>query len=200
MPIIFAAPFLLAAGLVFTILSLIPRARRWGIPIPTGILATAPSLIAFLLIGVVVEKFWPGRGDSATDVLSAHAPMMIYAQIAVAGSLAILGGVVAGWAARLTASLLPALLLRLAVFVAAWCSYFVMMAAVGVVGTWYGLWGGQQNWILGLPAFGIQALLCFIAAFFMAKRSEDFRPRNLRLPWGSTFKRRNEVLTESHEA
>jgi hypothetical protein len=189
MQILFAAPFLLAAGLVFMILSLIPRARRWGVPVPTGILATAPCLIvALLVVAVLAHWIAPTRNWQG---------WWAGAWLGIAGVAALLGGVIAGVAARFSACVFPELLLRAAVFVAAWCSYFVLMAAAGVLGSWYGFFGRDQNWIIGLLAFGIQALLCFIAAFFIAKRSEDFRPQNIRLPWGTSFRLRGRASVES---
>jgi hypothetical protein len=182
MPWFVLAPFLLAAGLLFTILSLVPRVRRWGIPIPTGILSAAPSFFV-ALIGLSLAEHLPGlRSIPQNSTMD----LIVLAIVAVAG------GAAAGFAAYLVASLLPAPLLRAAVFVAAWCSYFVLIVAAEIT-------GGQIGWPRGNGLVGLvlEALLSFIGAFFIATRSEEFRPRNLRLPWGTTFRRRGENSTGS---
>jgi hypothetical protein len=174
MQIMFAAPFLLAAGLVFTILSLISPARRWGIPVPTGILAAAPSLIvALLIVSLLAHWFAPTRDWQGWWAGS---------WLGIAGAAALLGGVIAGVAALLAACALPALLLRAAVFIAAWCSYFVLVVASEIAGSHLGLPRGNP-----LETLGLEFLLSFICAFFIAKRSEGFRPREMRLPWDTTI-------------
>ncbi|MGC2299276.1 MAG: hypothetical protein WA476_10770 [Acidobacteriaceae bacterium] len=73
--------------------------------------------------------------------------------------------------ARWVASIVSAILLRVAVFAAGWCSYFVVLAAIL-------LWGDYRfqlkDTYLG---FGIEVLLAFIAAWLISTRSGEFRPR-----------------------
>lgn len=181
MQIIFAAPFLLAAGLVFTVLSLIPRARRWAIPIPTGILAAAPCLV--LAISVEIPLDGAARGPTPNPW---HG-WLIFA--AVAG---IAGGLIAGFIAWPFTASLPKVLLRAAVFIAGWCSYLVLLFAAAMTGSYFG-WPHRDELIVLI----LEALLSFIGAYFIAQRSEDFRPRQLRLPWGTAFRKRSEESAES---
>ena len=194
MPMFVLAPLLLAAGLVFTVLSLIPRARRWGIPFPTGILALGPCLLAIMAVEAILlglsDRFIPRAGA----YLHQHLPWAIYAPSVVAVLLVFLGGIAAGLAARFVASLLPRILLRLAVFVAAWCSYFVVFVTIEIIGNavaWRKLdW--RMEWLIA----GLVAMLSGNAAYFMAKRSEDYRPQDLRLSWGTTFRKRSQASAE----
>jgi hypothetical protein len=170
MQILFAAPFLLAAGLVFTVLSVIPRARQWGIPIPTGIIAAGPSfLLALLTEGLLVNWLAPA------GTWERWHPWLVLAAI---GGIA--GGLIAGFLAWVVVQLLPELLLPAAVFIAAWCSYFVVLVAAEIASSHFGFPRGG-----GLIVLVLEALLSFIGAFLIAKRSEEFRPRKFRLPWGN---------------
>jgi len=182
MQILFAAPFLVAAGLVFTILSLIPPARRWAIPVPTGIVSAGPSfLLALLTEGLLVHWFGPaGSWDRWHPWLA----------LAAIGGAA--GGLIAGFLAWILAQLLPEFLLRAAVFIAAWCSYFVVIVAFEMTSSHFGWFRGQ-----GLIILGLEILLSGIGASFIAKRSEDFRPKPLRLPKGTSFHMRGEKKAES---
>jgi hypothetical protein len=171
MQLMFAATFLLAAGLVFTILSLIPRARRWAIPIPTGILAAGPSAVLAIALQI------PFRG-----AVHEPAPESWRLWVIVAAIAGIIGGLIAGLIAWPLAGSLPKVLLRAAVFMAAWCSYLVVLFAAELTGSYFG-WP-RGDWSI---VFVLEALLSFTGAFFIAKRSEDFRPRYFRLPWGTPF-------------
>ena len=191
MQILFAAPFLLAARLTFTVLSLTPGARRWAIPIPSGIIATGPCVIAALLAvsislqHVAPKVTWAGR--------------VAYTGVGIALAIAVIGGVVIGGVARMAASLLPTLLLRTAVFVAAWCSYFVLVVGINFLSNlvW---WHDRAGTAVLVAVLGLDVILSLIAAFFIAKRSEQFRPKRIHLPKGRTFHGRTpsgaEALTE----
>ena len=61
MQIIFAAPFILAAGILFTALTAIPRVRRWAIPIPTGVIAAGPSSLLVFLLDAFIRYRFGGR-------------------------------------------------------------------------------------------------------------------------------------------
>ena len=172
MQVLIVAPFLLAAGLVFTLLSVFPPWRRWAIPIPTGITAAGPCLIvALILVGVLARLVAPSHpwGGLFADV---------YLGLAAFG--AVVGGVLAGISARFAASLLPFLLLRLTVFVAAWCSYFVLTCAAGfLLNLAAPLRAG--GWIAGLVIVVINFTLSFIGAWFTGRSSESFRPARTRM-------------------
>jgi hypothetical protein len=158
---VYAAPFVLLAGLVFTVLSLVPKARRWAIPIPTGILGAGPSA----LLGLGAVAFWmthPARPMGRSALI----PF-----VCCGASTGLLGGVITWVLARWAASILPALLLRGAVLVAAWCSYFVVLAALL-------LWGEYRFELKDASLwFGADAVLALIGAWFLSLRAEQFRPR-----------------------
>jgi hypothetical protein len=172
MAILYAAPFLFAAGLAFTMLSVIRPLRRWAIPIPTAVIACGPCLIVTLILSSVLAHLiapnHPWSGWFAGFFLG------------LAGFAAVLGGVIAGLAGWVVASHLPVLLLRCAVFTAAWCSYFVLICGLGFLINMGGpiLPGG---WIVGLLIFVLNALLSFIGAWFTARKSESYRPDTNRL-------------------
>jgi hypothetical protein len=196
MAIFFAAPFLLAAGFVFTILSVIPRARRWGIPISSRILALVPCWFGAAL----AEELLMGSSDrrivQAETYLFQHARWAFFhGPDILAVVLVLLGGIIAALTAQLVASGLPKILLRLAIFVAAWYSYFVVFRAIDVAENAFAS-HGKIDWRINSLIVGFGAMLGFIAAFFIAKRSEDFRPRRLQLPWGTTFRRRGQAGIE----
>jgi hypothetical protein len=183
MQILFAAPFLLAAGLAFTILSLIPRARQWAIPIPTGIIAAGPSLLIVIIIeGLIVSGFlkydWaPGWGV-----------VLFWSLGGIGGAI---GGVLSAMLASFVANVLPAVLLRVAVVLAAWCSYSAMLVTVLFV---FGLWSGINNHFAYLSSEGLalllELLLSFIGAVFVAQNAEQFRSKRIHLPCGMPFRRR----------
>lgn len=187
MVIFLAVPFLLAAGLFFTLLSLIPPGRRFAIPIPTGILATAPCLVAVLMLEVLVEHFWPMLERTA----SFRGGWLL---ITLAATVAISGGVLTGIVARFVAAILPGILLWLSVFVAAWCSYFVVAAALGFFLQGEVLhWRSHDHWHLGLLIVAVEGLLGLTGAWFMARKSEQFRPKTILLPFGLPFRWRNQA-------
>jgi len=161
MAILYAAPFVLLAAIVFIVLSLTPRAGRWAISIPAGILGFGASA----LLGLGAVAFWVthparpmGRGF-LTPFLFCGA------------FTGLLGGVVTWVIARWAASMLPALALRIAVFVAAWCSYFVVLAGLLVWGEYRFELKDASLW------FGADAVLALIAAWFISGSPEQFRPR-----------------------
>jgi hypothetical protein len=100
MQIMFAAPFLLAAGFLFTALSLIPRARRIGIPIPTGIVSAGPAFLPALLTeGLLVHWF------SSAGTWQRWHPWLALAAVGGVG-----GGLIAGFLAWILTQVLPRLL------------------------------------------------------------------------------------------
>jgi hypothetical protein len=176
MQLLFVAPFLFAAALAFTILAAIPPWRRWAIPIPTGILGSAPCLFA-VFGGEMLVTHWlghdPGPGRKA-----------ILAYLCVAIVAGILGGIAAGMVARLLTGILPRILLRSAILIAAGCSYFVLLVAMSLAAAWYWrLPDSNISWI-------VEAVLVFIGAWFTAGNPEPFRSSNFRLPVGMGFRQR----------
>jgi hypothetical protein len=179
MQILFAAPFIFLAGFVFTVLSLIPRARRWAIPIPTGILAAGPFSSLAIFIGLLVVQ------SSGAAASSRYPLIAFYTGAAISG---LLGGFFTGTITRFVVSVLPAILLRLAVLVAAWCSYSVLIASALFVlaAKGYSRVGGPVVAI----TISLELLLSFIGAWFVARRWEEFRSSRYRLPRGTRFRDR----------
>jgi hypothetical protein len=176
MQILFAAPFILLAGIVFTVLSVIPRARRWAIPIPTGVIGAMPTSLVGLFAGAVVIHSIPGPG---------RGPIIAFCCAGVLTGL--VGGILIGAIARFVASILPAILLRLAVLVAGWCSYFVLIAGSLFFmhtrnSSLYGV-----GWPIVTTTIALELLLSFIAGWFVARKSEEFRPSKFRPPLGTPF-------------
>jgi hypothetical protein len=183
MQIIFAAPFILAAGILFTALTAIPRVRRWAIPIPTGVIAAGPSsLLVFLLDAFIRYRFGGRIGPADRWDLAAF----------IAGGA--IGGVLAGTIAWFVICAVPQFLLRLAVFFAGWCSYFVVIAGLSFA---VDLWLSRSRSLIGgVLVLLIEMLLSFVAAWFIPQRSEQFRPRRIRLPSGMSFRNRRESPSE----
>jgi hypothetical protein len=119
MQVLFAAPFILAAGIVFTVLSVIPRLRRWAIPIATGILGARPSSLPGLFVGALVFH-------TSEPVPTGHGWLVAF--VCAGAFTGLVGGVVIGAIAQVVASFLPLVLLGVAVLIAAWCSDFVLLA------------------------------------------------------------------------
>jgi hypothetical protein len=162
MQILYAAPFLLLAAIVFSVLSVVPRARGWAIPIPAGILGAG----AFALVGFGAVAFWVNRSGPRPMGRGFLIPFFL------CGALTgLLGGVLTWVIARWVASILSAILLRAAVFAAGWCSYFVVLGALV-------LWAAYRFQLksTGL-GFSAGALLTCIAAWLVSGRFRQFRPR-----------------------
>ena len=119
MQVLFAAPFILAAGIVFPVLSVIPRLRRWAIPIAMGILGACPSSLPGLFVGALVFH-------TSEPVPTGHGWLVAF--VCAGAFTGLVGGVVIGAIAQVVASFLPLALLRVAVLIAAWCSDFVLLA------------------------------------------------------------------------
>jgi hypothetical protein len=179
MQLLFAAPFLLAAALAFTILAAVPPWRRWALPIPTGLIAANPCLFAGIGVVLLVNH---GLGyDSGPQ------PKILLVCLSVGIPAGIVGGAVAGFAARFVAAILPRLLLQIAILIAGWCSYFVLFVVLNIAAS--ARWHLSDNlavWITG-------AILAFIAAWFTARNPEPFRSSRIHLPVGSRFARRRPV-------
>ena len=186
MQLIFAAPFILAAGFAFTILSLIPRARRWAIPIPTGIIAAGPSLLVVIIVeGLIVSAFLN------YDWAPAWGVVLFWSLGGIGGAI---GGVLSAVLASFVANVLPRPLLRLAVVMAGWCSYFVMLLAlVFVMDQQFSLYSGpSRGWSEAL-GLGLELLLSLIGAILVARNAEQFRARRMRLPYGAPFRKRGQM-------
>lgn len=184
MQIMFAAPFILLAGIVFTVLSVIPRARRWAIPIPCGILGAGAFACLAIFVGIVVTQFTQSPTPTRYPLLA------FYWAAAISG---LVGGVATGAAARWVAALLPAVLLRLAVFFTAWCSYFVLIAGLLLSVNLRVFGPVVRSPIASVMAICLEILLSFIGGWFIAQRSEEFRYRRLRLPFGAPFRHRGRM-------
>ena len=187
MPILFAAPFILLAGIVFTVLSIVPRARRWAIPIPTGVIGAGPTSLVGLFVAAVEIHSFPGPG---------RGPIIAFC---CAGAVTgLVGGILFGAVARFIASILPAILLRLAVFVTGWCSYFVLIA-----GSLFFVHSRNSSlydfgWPIVTTMIALELLLSLIGAWFVARKSEEFRPSKFRLPLGTPFIARANPGDELH--
>lgn len=180
MQLFFAAPFLLAAALAFTILAAVPRWRRWAIPIPSGVIASNPCL--FVIIGgeLLVAHFL--GYDTATHPAPGRNILIACLCIAILGGIG--GGVAAGVAARFVTGILPRVLLRIAILIAAGCSYFVLFAVLSIAASarWH-LPDNAAVWITG-------DVLAFVAAWLTARNPESFRSSRVRLPVGTRFRYR----------
>lgn len=99
----------------------------------------------------------------------------------------LVGGILIGAIARFVASILPAILLRLAVFVAGWCSYFVLIAGALFFVHTRGPGVYEVGWPIVTLTISLELLLSFIGAWFVARKSEEFRPWKFRLPRGTPF-------------
>jgi hypothetical protein len=176
MQLLFAAPFLLAAALAFTILAAVPRWRRWAIPIPTGILASAPCLFAGMG-GVLLINHLLGY-DTGPE------PKILLVCLSIGIPAGILGGAAAGIVARLLTGILPRLVLRTAIVIAAWCSYFVLLVVLDIAAT--ARWRLPDS--MALPI--VEAVLALIGAWLIARNPEPFRSSRFRLPIGIGFRHR----------
>jgi uncharacterized membrane protein YfcA len=176
MQILFAAPFILLAGIVFTVLSVIPRARRWAIPIPTGVIGAGPTSLVGLFVGAVMIHSLPRPG---------HGPIIAFC---CAGAVTgLVGGFLTGAIARFVASILPAILLRLTVLVAGWCSYFVLIAGSLLFVHTRNSSLYDFGWPIVTAMIALELLLSFVGAWFVAQKSEEFRPSKFRVPLGIPF-------------
>ena len=167
MAILYAAPFVLLAAIAFIVLSLVPKARGWAIPIPAGILGFGVSA----LLGLGAVAFWvthPARPMGRGFLI----PFMC-----CGGFTGLVGGGLTWVVARWAASIFPALLLRIAVFVAAWCSYFVVLAALLLWGEYRFELKDASLWL------GADAALALAGAWFVSLRAGQFRPRRTRAAW-----------------
>jgi hypothetical protein len=176
MQLLFAAPFLLAAALAFTFLAAVPRWRRWAIPIPSGILASAPCLFAGMG-GVLLINHLLGY-DAGPE------PKILLVCLSIGIPAGIIGGVAAGVVARLLTGILPSPVLRSAIVVAAWCSYFVLLVVLNIAATarWR-LPDSRTLWI-------VEAVLALVGAWLTAGNPEPFRSPRFRLPVGIGFRHR----------
>lgn len=178
MLLLFWAPFAVAAALVFTILSLIPPARRWAIPSATGVVGAEPCLMIALVGAPFLLKFLGLRRLNPTE--------LFYIGVSLAAIGGIAGGLVAGLLARSLVQLLPKLFLRIAVVVAGWCSYFVVIYTLNFVADR----DFTENLAMFYSVAALEALIALIAAWFVAKDSERFRNKRIRLPYGMPFRKR----------
>jgi hypothetical protein len=178
MLLLFAVPFTIAAGLVFTILSPIPRARRWAIPSAAGILGAEPCFMVALVGAPFLLKFLGLRRLDPAE--------LFYLGISLAAIGGITGGFLAGTLARYFASLLPMLFLRIAVVLAGWCSYFVVICTLNfAVDREF-----KQNTRVFFAGTAAEGLFTLIAACLLARYSEQFRAKKIRLPYGMPFRKR----------
>ncbi|HEY1502300.1 MAG TPA: hypothetical protein VGF88_22175 [Acidobacteriaceae bacterium] len=181
MAILFAAPFILLAGIAFVVLSLVPRARPWAIPIPAGVLGAGPTALVGLFVGAVLIHSLPGPG---------HGPVIAFC---CAGALTgLVGGFLMGAISRFVISILSVFLLRLTVFVAGWCSFFVIPAGALL---WLNRTGPLPGSIIILL---LEILLSLIGAWLMAQKSQQFRLERIRVPYGAPFRRRKGDTTTAH--
>jgi hypothetical protein len=178
MLILFWAPFAIAAGLGFTILSAIPLARRWAIPGATGILGAEPCFMVALVGAPFLLKFVGLRSLDPTE--------LFYSGISIAAVGGIAGGLLIGILARYIVGVLPMLFLRMAVVLAGWCSYFAVLDTLNFAVD-RDFTGNTRVVYAVMAAEGLFAL---IAACLMARYSEQFRAKKIRLPYGMPFRKR----------
>lgn len=176
MQLLFAAPFLLAAALAFTILAAVPRWRRWAILIPTGTIAAGPCFFVAFGAGLWIDHLL------GHDTGPERRSLLLYFSLAILAG--ILGGVAAGIISRFLTGILPRVLLRVTVFIAAGCSYFVLFLALDIAAS--ARWHLPENgwfWSAG-------AVLSLVGAWLTAANPEPFRSSSFRLPIGAQFHRR----------
>jgi hypothetical protein len=162
MQLMYAAPFLITAGLVFILLSSFRRLRRWAIALPTAIIAFGPgSLILALLAGLTWTRLL--RQTDFTNW--------------IAGSLYVLGGIaaalIAGLLVKVVTPFLGKPLRRLAIAGAAFCSYFVTLSALQLVVIW------KWNLASAVFAWWITAfIVCvsLIPSWLLSQKLADFFP------------------------
>jgi hypothetical protein len=120
--LIYAAPFLFAAGALFIALSSFSTTRRYAITVPAGIVAFGPgSLIVYFFSALVGDKVFGHQGPATW----------------LNGIAYVLGGLASSYIfAKFVASIgpmLPNIPFRLAVAGSAFCSYVVVLSAVHIV-------------------------------------------------------------------
>jgi len=161
--ILFAAPFVLLAAVVFSVLSVLPAARKWALAIPTGILGAGPSS----LVGLGACALWIHYSESR--MMGRSFLIVFLSAGAVTG---LVGGIVIWGIARWLASLLSPLLLRLAVFLGGWCSYFAVMSALLL---WADARFGLQKG--GVWAVSAEVVVALVGAWLISEKAGQFRPR-----------------------
>ncbi len=165
MQILYAAPFIFLAAVVFSAFSVVPRARGWALPIPTGIVGAGPFSLMGLGAGALWIRF---SGAGVSSPMGRGTLIAFFCGGAVTG---VAGGILTWVIARWVASILSAMLLRLAVFIAGWCSYLAVLGALLLWADYY-----FQLKRTGL-VFGVEVVLAGIAAWFISERFLQFRPR-----------------------
>jgi hypothetical protein len=166
MQIIYAAPFLLLAAILFTVLSLIPRLRRFAISVPTGAVAAGPgALIAYILFVLIRSKLW--GNDFPADRWDAVA--------FVVGAL--VSAILAGLVTQMLLYFLPTFLLRIIVFSGAACSYFVLLIGSTIgIHAWVnrGMDTGHSA-TRGMLMFWSGLILSCGGAWFISRYAGQFR-------------------------
>ena len=166
MQILYAAPFLLLAAILFSVLAAIPSTRRFAIIAPTGAIVFGPaSLIGYFVVLLVRSKIWghdfpADRWDGAAYVMSGL----------IAAGIVIL-------ILRIVLRFLPALMFQLVVFAGAFCSYFVLFCAANFGSQFYLHWnaGIHYSIAVGVLILGISLLLCACGAWLTSRYSSQFR-------------------------
>ena len=182
MQLLFAAPFLLVAALAFTILAAVPPWRRWAIPIPTAVIASGPSLFAVIGAELLIAHLL--GHDVNTNPGPGRQALIAAFSLAVLGG--IVGGIAAGVVARFLTGILPRVLLRSAIVIAAWCSYFVLFVALNIAASAR----LRLPDSIALPL--VEAALALVGAWFTARNPEPFRTSRIRLPIGLRFSQRGD--------
>jgi hypothetical protein len=166
MAILYAAPFLLIAAILFSVFAAIPTTRRFAIMAPTGAIAFGPaSLIGYFLVVLVRSKLW--GHNFAADRWDAIAYVM-------SGFLA---ATVAVLLVRLILRFLPAFIVQLIVFGGAFCSYFVLICSVSFGVRIYLRRNTvvQHSTALGIVLLCTFVLLSAVGAWFTSMHPNQFR-------------------------
>ncbi len=163
MQILYAAPFVITAGLLFILLSSVPRLRRWAITAATATIAFGPgSLIAYAIFALVMYKVFNQSGPVN----------WIYAVLYGLGGL-----VAAVVAAKLVRSIEAFISTPGRYFIVgsgAFCSYFVVLFAIRIAlsSLHLGLHSDAAGWWM----FTLITCLSGVAAWFLCKHVQDFFP------------------------
>jgi hypothetical protein len=161
MQIMYAAPFLLTAGIAFIVLSSVPRLRRWAITVPTGVVAFGPgALAAFLVAALIADK-----------VLGYHgAANWTFAVFYVLGGIA--AAIVAAFLARHAMPFLGNPLRRAAIAIAAFCSYYVVLLGIRIASASIFPKLEPLGWLI--PA--TIGIISAAAAWLLARQVHEFFP------------------------
>jgi hypothetical protein len=166
MQIIYAAPFLLTAAILFTILAAIPKTRRFAITVPTGIIASGPGCLAGYIAFVLTRaKIW------GHDFPADRWDIMVY----ILSGLCVL--TLAAFVARLVLAAASTLVIRIIIFAGAFCSYFILIisAMIGLHAYFTRHQFVQPSNVRGAVMLCLSLLLSCLGAWFISRHPNEFK-------------------------